>query len=87
MDSMKTRAPRNNQGSPKVAGRSNTLFFGQSWQLLCLCELLQPFNIIDENGFGFAVGRLSPRLSSLAPALDVYRLVWCRALFSLLPLV
>ena len=27
MDSMKTRAPRNNQGSPKVAGRSNTLFF------------------------------------------------------------
>ena len=28
MDSMKTRAPHNNQGSPKVAGRSNTFFFG-----------------------------------------------------------
>ena len=58
-------AHRRNQGSPKVAGRSNTLIIRivQSWQLLCLCELLQPFNIIDENGFGFAVGRLSPRLS------------------------
>ncbi len=78
MDSMKTRAPRNNQGSPKVAGRSNTLFLGQSWQLLCLCELLQPFNIIDENGFGFAVGRLSPRLSLWT--MHCYALLCCSRL-------
>ena len=36
MDSMKTRAPRNNQGSPKVAGRSNTLFLG-SLGNYCVC--------------------------------------------------
>ena len=46
MDSMKTRAPRNNQGSPKVAGRSNTLFF---WAVLAITVFVRVVAAFQHN--------------------------------------